>query len=222
MNAHTARGAQGSRSPGAMIGREMMRRIFRALSGSRRAECLAGITFVLLLGLTAIGWWAAPGDHTAHAAPVADSTPYQFTAEAAPTGGLTTAAALILAILILGAALIGVLFFSPPPRALSGPRRRGDLLVGPAVDTCSPVGPSPELPMSSNQRPRIEGGAEREPTVAVTRPMRPGRSWRPAAGTPCCSWTSSGGRSADRWPGASPGRTARAAACAGPRPRRAT
>jgi hypothetical protein len=110
VNLHTARG---SRSPGSAQPR-CLRRMIRARPGGWRAEHLAASAFVLMLGLAAIGWWAAPGERaTPRTTPTSGDTPYQFTATAVSTGGVTTAAALILVTLILGAAVIGVLFFNP-------------------------------------------------------------------------------------------------------------
>ncbi len=63
----------------------------------------------------AICWWAAPADRAAELTPgtPGDTEPYQFTATALPTGGLTAATALILGGLILGAVLVGRIFYSP-------------------------------------------------------------------------------------------------------------
>jgi hypothetical protein len=99
--------------------------VIRVLPGGWRAERLAGTTFVLMIALTAIGWCTAPGDHTAApASPGSYGLPYQFTATAVPTDGLTTATALILGVLILGAAAIGIVFLRPGTgRAAATPRR---------------------------------------------------------------------------------------------------
>ncbi|WP_157121578.1 hypothetical protein [Nocardia miyunensis] len=63
--------------------------------------------------LIAVGWWAAPTDRIAAPGTTGDSEPYQFTATALPTGGLTAATALILGGLILGAMMVGRILYSP-------------------------------------------------------------------------------------------------------------
>jgi len=213
VNLHTAQGARGSRSPGSSRPERAplrrLRRIIRVLPGGWRAELLAGTTFALMIALAAVGWCTAPGDHTAApTSPATNGTPYQFTATAVPTGGLTTAAALILGVLILGAAAIGVLFFTPRTNNSAAPPkwdRQG------AVHRLHPHRHSGVLLAGIHRRD--PGQKHAGMTSGASRPSSPVRSWRPAAGTPYCSWTSSAGRSAGRWPGASPGRTARAAAC---------
>ncbi|MFI5777488.1 hypothetical protein [Nocardia sp. NPDC051570] len=101
MNLHAARGATRSRSPAS------------ASAGTR----LAGSAFAALFILVAIGWWSAPGDRPpAVAANLPTDTPqFEFTATVVSTGGVTTITALILGFLIVGAAVIGVIFYRPTP-----------------------------------------------------------------------------------------------------------
>lgn len=71
---------------------------------------------MILLVLTVAGWWAVPADRTgAPPAPAATGpgTPYQYTATDLPTGGLAAATTLIVAGLILGAVIVGRIFYSP-------------------------------------------------------------------------------------------------------------
>jgi len=181
VNLHTAQGARGSRSPGSTGPERAMRRLrrmIRALPGSRRAERLAGTTFALMIALAAIGWWAAPGDHTATHAVPDDGAPYRFTATTVPTGGLTSAAALILGMLILGAAAIGVLFFRPrersasvnssyvernsrPPAAVTMPEGRRDESAVSAASPCPVVKPI------GRGRPAIASACRRPVAVPV-------------------------------------------------------
>lgn len=74
----------------------------------------AGAVLVVLLLTAGIGWFLIPGDRPATAAaPPAGSSQLEFTATAVSTGGVTSATALILAVLIVGAALIGALCYAP-------------------------------------------------------------------------------------------------------------
>ena len=71
---------------------------------------------MVLFVMIAVGWWAAPTDRaTALPAPgtTGDTEPYQFTATALPTGGLAAATALIIGGLIIGAVVVGRIFYSP-------------------------------------------------------------------------------------------------------------
>ncbi|MQY23433.1 hypothetical protein [Nocardia macrotermitis] len=68
---------------------------------------------MVLSVMIAVGCWATPPHRAAALATPAESEPYQFTATALPTGGLTAATALILGGLILGAMVVGRIFYSP-------------------------------------------------------------------------------------------------------------
>ncbi len=82
----------------------------------------------------------------------------------------------------------------------------GFLIVGAAAIGLIFYPPAREIP----QRPRRSRAAVGS---GITPRAHPVRSWRPSSGTRGWSWSSSAGRSADRWPGASPDRTALGAAC---------
>lgn len=77
------------------------------------------------LALTAgIGWFLTPEDGPATAAaPPPGSSQLEFTATAVSIGGIASATALIVAVLIVGAALIGALCYAPRGDAPQTPRR---------------------------------------------------------------------------------------------------
>ncbi|MEC3912995.1 hypothetical protein [Nocardia sp. CDC160] len=101
----------------------------------RRAEFVAAGVLVTLLLLVVAGWWLAPGESgsavgsvdPAPNPPRGDAT-LTYTAVTAPSvSGAVTA--LILGFMIVGAALIGLFFFSPTPETRRRPRRSGAAVV---------------------------------------------------------------------------------------------
>lgn len=113
VNLHAARGATRSRS--LTSGRDPTRSRRRALPGGRHAARMSAGAVLAALALTAgIGWWLAPGEQPDPSAAPQPGTPeLEYTAHTVPTGGITSATAMILAMLIIGAAVIGLLFFGP-------------------------------------------------------------------------------------------------------------
>ncbi len=82
----------------------------------------AGAIFAALALTAGIGRLTAPGGRTQLVVATPARTPqFEYTAHTAPTGGLTTATAVILALLIVGAAVIGLVFFGP--KTVRRPRR---------------------------------------------------------------------------------------------------
>ncbi|WP_280391382.1 hypothetical protein, partial [Nocardia wallacei] len=75
------------------------------------------------LALTAgIGWFLTPEDGPATAAVPPGSSQLEFTATAVSIGGIASATALIVAVLIVGAALIGAFCYAPRGDAPQTPR----------------------------------------------------------------------------------------------------
>lgn len=86
----------------------------------RRAEIAAGVVLVTLILLVALGWWLAPDA----AAPAQGDDTFTYTAVTSSGGSAGDVTALIIAFMIIGAALIGLAFFSPQTAARR-PRRSG-------------------------------------------------------------------------------------------------
>lgn len=84
----------------------------------------AGAVLAVLSLTAGIGWFLIPDDRPAAAAtPPTGAAQLEFAATAVSTGGVASATALILAVLIIGAALIGALCYAPTSRAPKMPRR---------------------------------------------------------------------------------------------------
>ncbi|AYF74953.1 hypothetical protein D7D52_15025 [Nocardia yunnanensis] len=114
----------------------------------RRAELVAGGVLVTLALLVVVGWWLAPGE-SGNAVGTLNPTPHPprgdatlaYTAVTAPTvSGAVTAT--ILAVMILGAAAIGLAFFAPAPDQWQRPRRSGAVVNSVALHDHSRVAPS--------------------------------------------------------------------------------
>ncbi|MFI1915358.1 hypothetical protein [Nocardia sp. NPDC020380] len=94
----------------------------------RRAETVAGVVLATLSLLVVLGWLTAPGESAATAGtqtlapapPQGDGT-LTYAAVAVPGGQPGTATALILGFMIVGAALIGLFFYSPRPLPAATP-----------------------------------------------------------------------------------------------------
>ncbi len=192
VNFPTARGtSRRSRAPDAGH-THLGDRTIRLLPGKGHTkEIGAATTLAALAVLVLAGWLTASGTppRAAVVTPTGPDRPYEFAATSVSTGSITGATALILLGLIAGAAVIGLLFYSPtPPRP---GRRRGHRRT-----------PLPQTAM----RPRRSGAAlsraERHLRVRAgrtycsspIRPRRPVRSSRPSSGIRRCSSTSSNGR----------------------------
>lgn len=198
VNFHTARGAsRRSRAPAVGEPRPGDRRLgdrtIRPVPGHGHAKEIGAATVLATLGaLVVTGWLTASGTppRATVATPAGPDRPYEFAATSVSTGSITGVTALILICLITGAAVIGLLFYSPtPPRA---DRRRDHRRA--------------RLPQTA-MRPRRSGAAlsraERHLRVRTghgemycspIRPRRPARSSRPSSGIRRCSSTSSNGR----------------------------
>ncbi|MET9492880.1 hypothetical protein [Nocardia sp. NPDC006630] len=110
-----------------------------------RKEATAGAVLGLLALIVVAGWYTVPGEsaaavggQTSATTPPAGDGTLTYTAvniSDIPAGAVT---ATILAFMIIGAALIGLFFYSPRPvRIRQQPRRSGAVVDAPAPETYS-------------------------------------------------------------------------------------
>jgi len=188
VNFPTARGTRRrSRSPDAGHPRLGDRTIRLRPESGHSKEIGAATTLAALAVLVLAGWLTTSGTppRATVVTPTGPDRPYEFAATSVSTGSITGATALILIGLIAGAAVIGLLFYSPTsprpgrrrarlPQTAMRPRRSGAALS------------------RAERHPRVRAG--RTYCSSPIRPRRPVRSSRPSSGIRRCSSTSSNGR----------------------------
>ncbi|MBF6172389.1 hypothetical protein [Nocardia blacklockiae] len=81
--------------------------------GTHARELIAGAVLAGLSLTAGIGRLLSAGGRPEPVAAPAPDAGLQFTAHAVSTGGITTATGIILVVLVIGAGLIGMVFFAP-------------------------------------------------------------------------------------------------------------
>lgn len=193
MNFQVARGTSRSRSPSPGAHRAHRRRI-RMLPGRRHATEIYAGSVLATLALTAVAGLVAAPDRPAPApAPAQSPETYEFAAVSFSTGSITGATALILIGLIGGAAMVGMLFYSPrTPRDDTQPHHHRTPPTSRRRAASPPDAAAHRSPGKYDAAAAPESANRREVCVRpVTRRAHPARSSRPSSRIRRCSSTSS-------------------------------
>lgn len=217
---HAVRGANRSRAPARQPGPHRI----RVLPGGTHAkEIYAGAVLAVLAVMATTGWiiGSARTDPAPTAPPAEPPKAYQFASNSIYTGSITGATALILIGLIAGAAVVGMLVYSPRPPRNKCERQRPEPIT-PAHSEATPPKRGRHAKYSQETtdlastwvarraRPERDHAPDRRPATQperhslvrksrgeageLTRPGLPARSSRPSSRIRHCSSTSSDGR----------------------------